>query len=134
MSGPIAVSWDHLHLRSPDPETTARFYMTMLGARETGRMELRGALRIVLDLAGTQLFVEQVPAGTASPPPPPFLGLEHIGLRVVDLDAAAATLRALGVRFLAEPRQARPDTRVAFIEAPDGMRVELIQRDEVPSP
>ena len=128
MSGPVAVTWDHLHLRSPDPEAAAAFYVAVLGARETGRTEIRGALRIVLDLAGTRLFVERVPAGTAAPPAPPFLGLEHIGLRVGDLDAAAAALRALGVRFLTEPREARPGTRIAFIEGPDGVRIELIER------
>ncbi|WP_043837888.1 VOC family protein [Muricoccus aerilatus] len=128
MSDPIAVTWDHIHLRSLDPEAAARFYVSNFGAREIARTEIRGSPRIVLDLADTQLFIERVPPETAAPPAPPFLGLEHIGLRVADLDAAAAALRARGVRFLTEPREARPGTRIAFIAAPDSVRIELIER------
>ena len=43
---------DHLHLRSPDPEAAARFYVSALEAKETGRVEVNGALRIMLDLGG----------------------------------------------------------------------------------
>ena len=66
--------------------------------------------------------------GTPRPPEPPFLGIEHIGLGVNDLDAAAAQLKARGVRFTTEPRQARPGVRIAFIEGPDRVRIELIER------
>ncbi|MBW6399868.1 VOC family protein [Roseomonas sp. HJA6] len=119
---------DHVHLRSTDPNAAARFYMEALGARETGRTEIRGALRLVLDLGGLTLFIEAVPPATPHPPEPPYLGLEHLGLRVPDLDAAAADLRSRGVRFVTEPREARPGTRIAFIEGPDGVRIELIER------
>jgi len=74
------------------------------------------------------LFIEEVPATTAAPPPPPFLGVEHIGLAVDDLDAALADLAAKGVTLLSGPTQARPGVRIAFIEAPDAVRVELIER------
>ncbi|UPG72064.1 hypothetical protein MVG78_16250 [Roseomonas gilardii subsp. gilardii] len=67
-------TWDHLHLRSPDPESTARYFHEMFGATETGRVENGGALRVMLDLAGLPLFVEQVPPGTAAPPEPPSSG------------------------------------------------------------
>jgi len=65
----------------------------------------------------------------ADPPPrPPFRGLEHIGLGVSDLDAAAADLRGRGVRFVSEPKESRPGVRIASIEGPDGVPVELIER------
>jgi len=119
---------DHVHLRSADPIAAARFYVEAFGATETGRTEIRGALRIVLELGGLTLFIEAVPPTTPHPPAPPYLGLEHLGLRVDDLDAAAAALRGRSVRFLTEPREARPGTRFAFIEGPDGVRIELIER------
>jgi catechol 2,3-dioxygenase-like lactoylglutathione lyase family enzyme len=119
---------DHLHLRSTDPEAAARFYVDALGAQETGRVPVPAGVRIVLTLAGQTLFVEQVPAGTGSPPAPPFLGLEHLGLAVDDLDAALAALSAKGVALASGPSSPRPGIRIAFIAAPDGARIELVER------
>ena len=68
------------------------------------------------------------PSPSGSPPPPPFRGLEHLGLRVDDLDAAAAALKAKGAVFTLEPKEVRPGVRIAFVQAPDGAQVELLQR------
>lgn len=120
---------DHVHLRSPDPVRTADFYVEMFGARPVGRMQNGAALRVMLDLGGLPLFIEQVPPGTASPPAPPFLGVEHIGLRVQDMDAAVAELRRKGAEFVVEPNSPRPGVKLAFMQAPDGVRIEILQRD-----
>jgi catechol 2,3-dioxygenase-like lactoylglutathione lyase family enzyme len=120
--------FDHLHLRSPDPEAAAATWTAAFGARETQRLTPNGRLRIVLDLAGVPLFIEQVPEGTAAPPAPPFLGLEHLGLTVEDLDAAIADLAAKGVALVQGPSSPRPGVRIAFFAMPDGVRVELIER------
>ncbi len=121
-------SFDHLHLRSLDPEAAAAFYVSAFGATIKARVTIGGKLRLVLDLTGLPFFIEEVPAGTGAPPAPPFLGLEHIGLTVSDMDAAVADLTAKGVALLDGPREARPGVRIAFFAAPDGARVELIER------
>jgi catechol 2,3-dioxygenase-like lactoylglutathione lyase family enzyme len=69
-----------------------------------------------------------VPPGTHAPPAPPFLGLEHLGLAVDDLDAALADLKARGVPLVSGPSEPRPGVRIAFLAMPDGVRVELIER------
>lgn len=120
--------FDHVHLRSPDPEAAAAIWADAFGARITGRVQAGPYLRIVLDLAGVPLFLEQVPPGTHAPPAPPFLGLEHVGLTVDDLDAAMADLAAKGVACVSGPSEPRPGVRIAFFAAPDGVRVELIER------
>ncbi|MBL6454645.1 VOC family protein [Belnapia sp. T6] len=124
----ITYTADHIHLRSADPVAAARFYVEALGAKEASRVDVNGALRIILDLGSFRLFLEQVPESTARTPEPPFIGIEHIGLGVNDLDAAATDLRGRGVRFTTEPREARPGVRIAFIEGPDRVRIELIER------
>jgi catechol 2,3-dioxygenase-like lactoylglutathione lyase family enzyme len=124
---------DHIHLRSPDPERTARFYLDVLGARDTGSVQVRGALRRMVELGGLTLFIEAVPANTPAPPPPPFLGLEHIGFTVDDIETAAATLAAHGVALLGSGiQQVRPGVRIAFIEGPERVRIELIERRPAP--
>jgi catechol 2,3-dioxygenase-like lactoylglutathione lyase family enzyme len=120
--------FDHLHLRSADPESAASVWSNAFGATLKTRVQVNGRLRIVMDLAGLPFFIEEVPAGTAAPPPPPFLGLEHIGLGTDDLDAAIADLKAKGVPLISGPREARPGVRIAFFAAPDGAQVELIER------
>lgn len=124
---------DHVHLRSPDPERTARFYVDLLGARDAGSAEVRGALRRMVALGGLDIFIEAVPETTPSPPAAPFMGLEHIGFAVDDLDAAAAMLGAHGVPLLgAGIETVRPGIRIAFIEGPERVRIELIERRAAP--
>ncbi len=120
--------FDHIHFRSPDPEAAARLWIAAFGAQHKASVQIAGALRVVLELAGNTLFIEQVPDETPAPPAPPFLGLEHIGLGTDDLDAAIADLAAKGVPLLSGPKQARPGVRIAFFGMPDGVRVELIER------
>jgi len=120
--------FDHIHLRSPDPEATAALWASAFGATIKGRVQAGPWLRIVLDLAGVPLFLEQVAQGTHAPPAPPFLGIEHVGLAVADLDAAIADLAAKGVPLVSGPSEPRPGVRIAFFGMPDGVRVELIER------
>jgi len=119
---------DHLHLRSTDPEGAARFYTEMLGAKRTGEMMSGNALRVTLNLGGLNVFLEEVPPGTPSTPKPPFLGVEHVGLAVTGFDAAVAELKAKGVVFVKEPSSPRPGVKIAFIQAPDGVQIEILER------
>jgi catechol 2,3-dioxygenase-like lactoylglutathione lyase family enzyme len=127
-----AYRCDHLHLRSPDPAAAAAFYVEALGAKETARMPVRDRLRVILDLGGLTVFIEEVPADTArAPATTPFVGIEHIGLAVDDLDAALDAHRARGTRITAEAQQVRPGVRIAFLEGPDGVVLELLERRAV---
>lgn len=54
-------------------------------------------------------------------------GLSHMALAVDDLENMAARLKAEGVKFLMEPSQYRPDRKIAFIEDPDGVKIQLIE-------
>ena len=123
---------DHVHLRSLDPEAAADFYVRMFGATPAGRLEQGETLRITVALEGVRLFIDRVPPGTHGPLKPPSLGVEHIGLIVADLDAAAAELDAKGAVFTLRPTTPRPGTKIAFVQAPDGAQVELIERSAVP--
>ena len=119
---------DHIHLRSLDPEKAAQFYVEMFGATVRGRSRHGEALRVVVDLGGLQMFIEQVPPNTPLAPSPPFVGIEHVGLRVENLDAVVTDLRGKGGRFLVEPNSPRPALKMAFIEGPDGARIEILER------
>jgi catechol 2,3-dioxygenase-like lactoylglutathione lyase family enzyme len=119
--------FDHIHLRSPDPEATATWFEQMLGAQVV-RSTQQGKPRIDLKLGGQDIFIAQADGGVAEPPAPPYQGLDHFGLRVQGLDAAAAELKAKGVEFTMEPRDARPGVRIAFIRGPQNISIELLER------
>ena len=57
--------------------------------------------------------------------------MEHIGLAVTGFDTAVADLRAKGAVFTMEPWSPRPGIRIAFVQPPDGVRVEILERAAV---
>ena len=123
-------TWDHVHLRSPDPEATAQWFERVLGA-EVIRSIQQGKPRIDLKLGGANIFIAQVTAGDGVNPPPatPYQGLDHFGLTVSGIDAVVADLKAKGVEFTREPTTVRPGVRVAFLRAPEGVSIELLDRN-----
>jgi lactoylglutathione lyase len=123
-------SLDHVHLRSPDPEATAQWYERMLGAEVLRSMQ-QGKPRIDLKLGGANIFIAPVVSGDGVNPPPatPYQGLDHFGLCVSGIDAVVADLKAKGVEFTRGPTTVRPGVRIAFLRAPQGVSIELLDRN-----
>jgi lactoylglutathione lyase len=123
-------TWDHIHLRTTDPEGTARWYERMLGAQVIRSMQ-EGKPRIDLKLGGANIFIAPVTPGDGVNPAPttPYRGLDHFGLTVTGIDAIAAELKSKGVEFTREPTTVRPGVRVCFIRAPEGVSIELLERN-----
>lgn len=123
--------WDHIHLRSPDPEATAQWYERMLDAQVIRTMQ-QGKPRIDLKIGGANVFIAPVSAGDGVNPAPttPYQGLDHFGLTVKDIDAVAAEIKAKGVEFTREPTTIRPGVRICFIRGPQGISIELLERDK----
>ena len=123
--------WDHIHLRSPNPEATAEWFERILGAQVIRTMQ-QGQPRIDLKLGGADIFIMPVGANDKVNPPPqtPYQGLDHFGLQVSDIDAVAAALKAKGAEFTMDPKTVRPGIRVCFLRGPQGISIELLERDE----
>jgi lactoylglutathione lyase len=122
-------TWDHIHLRTPDPEATAQWFERMLGAEVIRSMQ-QGKPRIDLKLGGANIFIAPVEAGDGvnAAPRTPYQGLDHFGLTVAGIDAVAAELKGKGVEFTKEPTTVRPGVRVCFIRGPQGISIELLER------
>jgi lactoylglutathione lyase len=123
-------TWDHIHLRSPDPEATAQYFEHMFGAEIIRTMQ-QGQPRIDLKLGGANIFIAPVAPGDGVHPPPvtPYQGLDHFGLTVTGIDAVVAELKAKGVEFTRDPTTVRPGVRVAFLRTPEGVSIELLDRN-----
>ena len=80
-----------------------------------------------IDLSGVWILVQR---GDAVP----LQGhsIDHIGLPPIHVDKAVAELKTRNVNITTEPRPLSfPNgvtVRLAFAEAPDGVRIELVQR------
>jgi lactoylglutathione lyase len=112
--------WDHIHLRSPDPDATAAWFERILGAQVI-RSTVEGKPRIDLKLGGADVFIMPVVPGDNVNPPP---------VTVSGIDAVAAELKAKGVEFTMEPRTIRPGLRICFLRGPQGISIELLERDQ----
>lgn len=121
--------FDHVHLRSPDPEATAGFYEKMFGARILRSVQ-NGKPRIDMDLCGATIFIAQVApdAEIGKAPQSPYLGLDHVGLRVGNIDTVVTDLKKKGAAFTMEPTTIRPGVRIAFLRGPQDVSIELVDR------
>ena len=124
-------TYNHLHFRSEDPDAAAKFYCDNFGAAITSERPLSTTKSIQLELNGKHLMTISGRAEGEDPVPgsnDPRYGLDHFGFEVDDMDEAAAHLRAHGAHFICEPWTMPSGSTVAFIEAPDHVSVEIIQR------
>ena len=124
-NAPLVVTWDHGHLRVGDPDAVAAWFEEMLGAEA-----VHTPGRVDLILGGQKIFLLKAPATDNPSPPHPHRGLDHFGVSVKHIDDVAASLKAKGVKFTTEPYTIRPGQRIAFLEGPEGISIEILERDE----
>src|SRR5213592_84012 len=109
----MAFGTHHVHVKTRDPKKTMQFYVDNLGARGY-RVSLHGLQLNITPLIDTQKREQRY-------------GIEHIAVDTDDYTATLARLRGNGVRILEElpPNNGR---RVCFLEAPDGVKIEVIEK------
>jgi lactoylglutathione lyase len=127
-------TYDHIHLRTRDPNGMAAYFNKMFDAKVIESVQSDGRPRVDLDIDGLIVFIAPVSpdAKIEASPREPYLGLDHFGFRVENVDETVADLKRRGAEIVDEPRTIRPGVRIAFVRAPDNIRIELLQRDQGP--
>ena len=130
----VSIAFDHLHLVSQDPHATAGWYVDKLGGKIAWSGDVKGAPQIYVSFGDATIIVRgQRPAELPADKPGLQWGVDHFGVRVEgEFDGFCAGLQAKGVAFSLEPTDLNPTTRIAFIRAPDGVSVELLNRKYQP--
>lgn len=125
----INLAIDHAHFRCADLEAASAFYQNVLGAEFLKRTEHNGRVIITLRLGGIHLCLTPKPAEAElrAEENQKRLGVYHLAFLVPNLEAAVAECKQSGARFVLENYLAAPTRKVAFMEAPDGMQVELME-------
>ena len=109
-------------------EKSLAFYQGVLGAKEVYRGFIPPTKTDVVYLLITGGMIELL--HRADPPPDEKFGITHIAFMSNDLDADYDRVVAAGYKGLVKPKVAGSGVgRLAFVEDPNGARVELIQRD-----
>jgi lactoylglutathione lyase len=118
----------HTRLRVNDIERTAKFYQEALGLTVSRRhTSPRGAQLVFLATPNSEEEIElcQLPNSPSVQVQPDLM---HLAFEVDDLTAFAAQLAARGYALSDGPTQSGSGSMIAFIDAPEGYEVELIQR------
>src|SRR5262245_10334886 len=118
----------HTCVRVRDIDASLRFYGA-LGFEERGRLNFDSAYNVYLGLPGDADRVELTVNIGREEPYDLGDGYNHVAVTVEDIDAALADLAEIGVEPEKPPYRPgnRDDLpRIAFVQDPDGYRVELI--------
>jgi len=117
----------HTRYRVNDLETTVRFYKEALGLEEVRRQRSpRGATLVFLKAPRSEEQIE-ICHYPASGPVVVQPDLTHLAFEVENLEAFAQHLAALGLKFSDGPIPRSDGGALAFIDAPEGYEIELIQ-------
>jgi catechol 2,3-dioxygenase-like lactoylglutathione lyase family enzyme len=127
---PYAIN--HVHIRAADPHASAAWYEKYFEARKVSEREVMpGTITIGMEVGGpTRLNVSSKPAGSSderSAAELNRLGLEHFGFHVDDLEAELAKFQADGIRIVLPLTEVTGGTKLAYIEGPDDVLIELVQ-------
>lgn len=121
----------HTRMRVNDIERSVAFYEKALGLKATRRhTSPRGAQLVFLATPNSDEEIElcQMPPGAEPVKVQP--DLMHLAFEVDDLKAFAADLAARGFALSDGPTTTGSGAVIAFIDAPEGYEVELIQRSK----
>lgn len=122
---------NHIHLKSSDPKAMADWFVKAFNieiladnVRPVGdrfiATKTEGGLTINISSERTD---EKLGPSDANP----HYGLEHFGFDTDDMDADIERLVGLGAELKEGPID-NPTSKIAFIAAPGGVRIELIQQ------
>jgi lactoylglutathione lyase len=129
----MAYAFNHVHLKSPDPIATAEWYVKAFDfkiisdvVRPVGDrfVKCETSNGIVVNISGSRTG-ETLGEGNANA----HHGLEHFGFDVVDIESEIKRLESLGATLIEGPIfvPEGPLAYLAFIKAPDNVRIEIIQ-------
>ena len=118
----------HTRYRLNDLETSVKFYTEILGLKELRRHKSpRGSELVFLQTPGSDELIELCHF-PSSGPVQVQADLTHLAFEVESLEEFGQHLAAHGLKYSDDPQMKENGGGFAFIDAPEGYEVELIQQ------
>jgi lactoylglutathione lyase len=117
----------HTRYRVSDLEKTIEFYRDVLGLELTDRSKSPRGSELVFKAPGSDEEIE-ICKFDGSGPVNVGSDITHLGFEVDDLEAFAKHAESKGYPLSDGPTKTSGGSVIAFIDAPEGYEVELIQR------
>ena len=124
---------NHVHIRSNDPNASAAWYTEHFGAKLLSSREVMpGTITITMDTGSpVRLNISSQREGESQERAIADinrLGLEHYGFDTDDIEADIAHFEGAGVRVVMPITEVGSGSKIAYIEGPDDVVIELVQR------
>lgn len=131
-------SIDHIHIYTLDSAASEAFWKQHFGAKQVFETKNAHHQAVhILQVGNQNLAFSDFPPGMAPERPISagsvkgreglgFGGVMHLGINVADVREAVTELKAAGITVHTEPAEAY-GTTFAYVEAPDGVLIELTQ-------
>lgn len=117
----------HTRYRVNDLEKTVRFYVDVLGLKETRRHKSpRGSELVFLKAPGSEELIE-VCYFPSSGPVQVQTDLTHLAFQVDNLAEFGKHLEKHGLKYSDGPHMKENGSGFAFVDAPEGYEIELMQ-------
>ena len=123
---------NHVHIRASDPRASASWYEKHFNAKILWEREIMpNTVTVSMEVGGpVRLNISSKPPGSSderSAAELNRLGLEHFGFDVDDLESELGRLEQDGVRVVLPLTEVATGSRLAYIEGPDDVLIELVQ-------
>tara|TARA_A100001037_G_C14865103_1_gene506983 strand:- start:177 stop:572 length:396 start_codon:yes stop_codon:yes gene_type:complete len=128
MAEPIVTKFLHTRMRVNDLERTVKFYEEVFGLEVTKRHESpRGSKLVFLAVPNSDEEIE-ITYFPGSGPVEVQEDLMHLAFEVDSMDMFGDHLRTIGVEFSDGPTESSSGSTFAFVDAPEGYEIEVIER------
>ena len=129
----MPYSINHVHIRSADPSSSAEWYAEHFGASKLFEREVMpGTITIGMEVGGpVRLNISSQAPGSPDDRAVAELnrlGLEHFGFATEDLQGDLDRLTQAGVRVVLPLTEVTGGAKLAYIEGPDDVLIELVQQ------
>lgn len=123
----------HTRYRVDDLEKTVRFYTEVLGLEEVARHKSSRGSELVFFKAPQSEEQIEICCYPKSGPVKVQPDLTHLAFEVDDMEVFLKELSSKGVSLSESPSASSSGSVIAFLDAPEGYEIEIIQRAKKPN-
>ena len=126
----MIIGLDHIHIYCGDLEKGVAFFRDIFGGKEISREKRPNTTLIRMDVQGVPIALMSIlPDSEQLDPGKGKRGLDHIGFKVKEIELTLEEMKKKGVRITQELTVMPSGLKMAFVEGPEGIRIELLERD-----